>query len=239
MSLIFQNFCSACDEMYHKHPRRSCHMRKSLRRLEDKGYSSPKVGQPGGAGPVAPPRSLRRSKTGLGGLVSGEPSPAPSRTGTLGRKPSSASQSGGNPMAGRPLPPPPPVGPRASPRASPPPPALPRKSASVSQMTSQGTSRGFPPSSQRQPGIPQPSDQRRHHQTQSAHFPQKSQPLYPALSPGGEILIKIQMLTRPSSSGGNIPYPAASQVNPYPHGSEWNNGGNNYLDEMRFVSKVS
>lgn len=221
--------------MYHKHPRRSCHVRKvslcpastkvrpelwifqSLRRLEDKGYGSPKVGQPGGSGPVAPPRSCRRSKTGLGGLVSGEPSPAPSRTGTLGRKPSSASQAGGNPMAGRPLPPPPPVGPRASP----PPPVLPKKSASVSQMTG-GTTRGYPLSSQRQPGIAQPSDQRRHHHTQSSHFPQNSQPLYPVLSPGG-----------------NIPYPAPATVNPYPHGSEWNNGGNNYLDEMRFVSKVS
>ena len=185
-----------------------------MRRLEDKGYSSPKVGQPGGTGPVAPPRSSRRSKTGLGGLVSGEPSPAPSRTGTLGRKPSSASQSAGNPMAGRPLPPPPPVGPRASP----PPPALPRKSASVSQMTQ----RGYPSSSQRQPGIAQPTDQRRHDHTQSSHFPQKSQSLYPALSPGG-----------------NIPYPPAAQGNPYPPGSEWNNGGNSYLDEMRFVSKVS
>ena len=164
---------------------------QSLRRLEDKGYSSPKVGQPGGAGPVAPPRSSRRSKTVLGGLVSGEPSPAPSRTGTLGRKPSSASQAANNPMAGRPLPPPPPVGPRASP----PPPALPRKSASVTQMT--GNHRGFPSSSHRQPGIAQPaqpsqpSDQRRQHHTQSSHFPQKSQPMYPVMSSGEEILIKI------------------------------------------------
>ena len=166
--------------------------------------------------------------------MSGEPSPAPSRNGTLGRKPSSASQSAGNPMAGRPLPPPPPVGPRASP----PPPALPRKSASVSQMTG---GRGYPPSSQRQPGIPQPSDQRRHHHAQSSHFPQKSQPMYPTMSPGEELSSKYKVCNAgfPSSSGGNIPYPAAAPVNPYPHGSEWNNGGNNYLDEMRFVSKVS
>ena len=214
---------------------------QSLRRLEDQGYNSPKVEMPG-CGPVAPPRSSRRSKAGL---RSGEPSPAASRTGTLGRKPSSASQAN-NPMAGRPLPPPPPVGPRSSP----PPPALPKKSASVSQMT------GTRYREARQPGIAQPSDLRRdslahnnRHVSQPQHhhhYPgynngpfQKPQALssqYPTMATG-----------RGTSSNtgsnphlpGHGPYPPGGQVNPYPHGDEWNNGTSKYLDEMRFASKVS
>ena len=182
--------------MYHKHPKRSCHLRKvrvrlkhskydkfsfqSLRRMEDKGYSSPKVEMPG-SGPVAPPRSSRRSKAGL---VSAEPSPAQSRAGTLARKPSSVTQTGGHsmggghPMAGRPLPPPPPVGPRSSP----PPPALPKKSASVSQMTGR-----YP---QRQSAIAQPSDQRREsinrYPSNGGHQYPVHSSQYPSITPGNQ-----------------------------------------------------
>ena len=148
--------------------------------MEDKGYSSPKVEMPG-SGPVAPPRSSRRSKAGL---VSAEPSPAQSRAGTLARKPSSVTQTGGHsmggghPMAGRPLPPPPPVGPRSSP----PPPALPKKSASVSQMTGR-----YP---QRQSAIAQPSDQRResinrYPSTGGHQYPVHSSQ-YPSITPGNQ-----------------------------------------------------
>ena len=71
--------------------------------MTEKGNNYPKIEMPG-SGPVAPPRSSRKR----GGLPSAEPSPAPSRTGTLPKKPSSSSLVI-NPMAGRPLPPPPPI----------------------------------------------------------------------------------------------------------------------------------
>ena len=137
------------------------------------------------------------------------------------------------------------------PRSSPPPPALPKKSASVSQMT------GTRYREARQPGIAQPSDLRRdslahnnrHHVSQPQHqhhYPgynngpfQKPQALssqYPTMATG-----------RGTSSNtgsnphlpGHGPYPPGGQVNPYPHGDEWNNGTSKYLDEMRFASKVS
>ena len=107
--------------MYHKHPKRTFHVRKvsiprkvkilshtlqPISRIAEKGHYYPKVEMPG-SGPVAPPRSSRKR----GGLPSVEPSPGPSRTGTLPRKPSSTSLNI-NAMSGRPLPPPPSLEPK-------------------------------------------------------------------------------------------------------------------------------
>jgi len=157
---VEQNFCAACDEMYHKHPKRACHVRKPISRIAEKSQSYPKVEMPG-SGPVAPPRSSRKKN----GLPSAEPSPAPSRIGTLPRKPSNSNLAI-NPMAGRPLPPPPPVDLKAKPLpnlgpSSTPPPALPKKSASVAQMSGMmGSKSGSPsryPTHRPQPGIPMPA----------------------------------------------------------------------------------
>ena len=93
---------SVCKERWKTHH----DLLQPLSRMAEKGYNYPKVDMPG-SGPVAPPRSSRKR----GGLASAEPSPAPSRTATLPRKPSSSSLVV-NPMAGRPLPPPPPVEPK-------------------------------------------------------------------------------------------------------------------------------
>lgn len=134
-----QLFCAACDDMYHKHPKRADHHRKPLK--TSSGLSGHLPSGPGpvvempGAGPKAPPRRNTRK-----GGNSAEPSPAPSRASTLPRKPAAPS----NPMVGRPLPPPPPApapGPGApslqgKPSGGTPPPILPKKSASLAQMSS-------------------------------------------------------------------------------------------------------
>ena len=166
-----------------------------------------------GSGPVAPPRSTRKSK----GMLSAEPSPAPSRMGTLPRKPSSSNLlNSPNPMAGRPLPPPPPV----LAKSSPPPPALPKKSASVTQMAAAR----YPQSAgqrQSQPGIPMPSGQNNRIPTQSqfAPYPQNTFQYPP------------QQLAQP--------YPQNSQIHPYPPNDDWNSRGQtSYLDEMRLAPKV-
>ncbi|XP_037882031.1 E3 ubiquitin-protein ligase lubel-like [Glossina fuscipes] len=57
-----QIFCASCDDMFHKHPKRKNHMRKTLE--QSKPPLPPKAvpGQPGPLPPIAPPR---RNKRGL------------------------------------------------------------------------------------------------------------------------------------------------------------------------------
>ena len=165
-------------------------------------------------------------------MISAEPSPAPSRNGTLSRKPSTAANN--NPMAGRPLPPPPPVGPKSSP----PPPALPKKSASVSQMGGMmSQSARYPASTQRQPGIPMPANggvSRRDSNVGQNRYPggqPKQYPQYPQPFASPNMQYPAQKQYPPNNQ-----YPSQPQ---YPQ-DDWNRGNQaSYLDEMRFAPKVS
>merc|ERR550517_57685 len=142
--------------------------------------------------------------------MSAEPSPAPSRTSTLPRKPNpvigqNGSSQSQNPMAGRPLPPPPPAQPEKGPT---PPPVLPKKSASVSHMAGMmgkqiqgGVNRGS------QPGIQMPMSG----QTPAAgQWTQQAR--YPNQSGGG---------------GGTNPYPSFGPNGglSYPRGTSAGGGG--------------
>ena len=194
-----------------------------------------------GSGPIAPPRSARKSK----GQITAEPSPAPSRNGTLPRKPSNTNLSSSNPMAGRPLPPPPPVGPKSSP----PPPALPKKSASISQMTGIPPGARFQSSSQRQQpqpgGVPMPAGLSRR---DSNRYPGAAAPLtnqYPQ-SQYPQSFPSPTMQTQYPTAGVQPQYPAAAAQpqypsnSQYPQGDDWSRGvQSSYMDEMRFAPKVS
>ena len=149
-------------------------------------------------------------------------------------------------MAGRPLPPPPPVGPKSSP----PPPALPKKSASVSQMTGMPAGARFPSSSQRtqmaQPGgVPMPAglsrrDSNRYPGTgappvSSSQYP--PQPQYPQSQPQYPQSFPSPNMQQYPVASAQPQYPTNSQ---YPVGDEWSRGvQSSYMDEMRFAPKVS
>ncbi|XP_037958351.1 E3 ubiquitin-protein ligase lubel isoform X6 [Teleopsis dalmanni] len=57
-----QIFCATCDDMFHKHPKRKTHVRKTIE--QSRPPIPPKMlpGQPGPTPPIAPPR---RSKRGM------------------------------------------------------------------------------------------------------------------------------------------------------------------------------
>uniref|UniRef100_A0A1A9W5H4 Uncharacterized protein n=1 Tax=Glossina brevipalpis TaxID=37001 RepID=A0A1A9W5H4_9MUSC len=57
-----QIFCASCDDMFHKHPKRKNHMRKTLEQSKPPLPPKAAPGQPGPLPPVAPPR---RNKRGL------------------------------------------------------------------------------------------------------------------------------------------------------------------------------
>ncbi|XP_011295281.2 E3 ubiquitin-protein ligase lubel isoform X1 [Musca domestica] len=57
-----QIFCASCDDMFHKHPKRKNHQRKTLEQSNPPLPPKLLPGQPGPAPPVAPPR---RNKRGL------------------------------------------------------------------------------------------------------------------------------------------------------------------------------
>ncbi|XP_075149256.1 E3 ubiquitin-protein ligase lubel-like isoform X2 [Haematobia irritans] len=57
-----QIFCASCDDMFHKHPKRKTHQRKTLEQSNPPLPPKLLPGQPGPTPPVAPPR---RSKRGL------------------------------------------------------------------------------------------------------------------------------------------------------------------------------
>ena len=174
-----------------------------------------------GSGPIAPPRSIRKSKSGK---ITAEPSPAPSRSGTLPRKPASDS----NPMLGRPLPPPPPTGPRGAT----PPPALPAKSASVSQMA-MGQMSGHRP----QPtSIPMPAGgQAGYRRSGPGQYPQHQQyPLHQQQQQQYPQQQQLQQHFPPQQQQ----YPQNSSI--YPQ-QEWNRAQTSagYFEEMNFVPKVN
>ena len=112
-----QTFCLACDDMYHRHPKRCKHARKAIGSAApaaNRAHSPvrrpplPPKGDVFGApvGPVAPPRRNAAGSTlnltnGHGG---GDAFNAVGQSATLPRKPS-ATMGRQNPASGRPLPP--------------------------------------------------------------------------------------------------------------------------------------
>ena len=117
-----QMFCLACDDMYHRHPKRSTHVRKAIGESPIKPPLPPK-GETGFNAPVAPPRkNIRKGSAPDSPVTSRTPAPGLTRSSTLPRKVGS--------MVGRPLPPPPPTmieSKTAERNSGPPPPALPAK----------------------------------------------------------------------------------------------------------------
>ena len=107
-----QTFCLACDDMYHRHPKRCKHARKAIGSAAAATPAAnsavhrpplPPKGDVFGApvGPVAPPR--RNAAGSTMNLANGHGN-AVGQSATLPRKPS-ATMSQQNPASGRPLPP--------------------------------------------------------------------------------------------------------------------------------------
>ena len=118
-----QIFCLACDDMYHRHPKRSTHVRKAIGDSPIKPPALPPKGEPISNGPIAPPRKNIRKGSAPDSPVNSRPTPMLTRSSTLPRKMNSS-------MVGRPLPPPPPANDVHKPvEVNPPPPALPVKNA--------------------------------------------------------------------------------------------------------------
>ena len=107
-----QIFCLACDDMYHRHPKRTTHARKALSNSQPIRPPLPPKGD-AVATPVAPPRKNLRKGSAPDSPVTQHQTHLATRSSTLPRKAGS--------MVGRPLPPPPPV------VEANPPPALPAK----------------------------------------------------------------------------------------------------------------
>ena len=97
-----QIFCLACDDMYHRHPKRSTHVRKAIGDSPIKPPALPPKGEPISNGPIAPPRKNIRKGSAPDSPVNSRPTPMLTRSSTLPRKMNSS-------MVGRPLPPPPPA----------------------------------------------------------------------------------------------------------------------------------
>lgn len=101
-----QIFCLSCDDMYHRHPRRTSHSRKALAQARNNSSPVRPPLPPKGMEtltPVAPPRKNIRKGSAPDSPVTPHRHnelPLPSRSSTLPRKMGS--------MVGRPLPPPPP-----------------------------------------------------------------------------------------------------------------------------------
>ena len=114
-----QTFCLACDDMYHRHPKRCKHARKAIGSAAAAAAATnclqgpvrpplpPKGDVFGAPGPVAPPRRNAAGSTlNLSSGLGGRREPALNVAGqsaTLPRKPSAMAPQ--NPASGRPLPP--------------------------------------------------------------------------------------------------------------------------------------
>ena len=193
-----QIFCLACDDMYHRHPKRSTHGRKAIGEVPVKPPALPPKGDPGViSAPVAPPRKNIRKGSAPDSPVSCRPTPILTRSSTLPRKVGSS-------MVGRPLPPPPsittvsmdPPQPlkMAASSQNPPPPALPAKN------TQQPPPPALPPS--------------------SSHFYPNNNNSIRKMSSGSQPPMHLNFPPKPMMSMGQpeipmpTPYPTGAMPNP-------------------------
>ena len=240
-----QIFCLACDDMYHRHPKRTSHARKALGGNSQAGQSQP-IRPPlppkadAVATPVAPPRKNIRKGSAPDSPVTPQRYPGGAQSSTLPRKAGS--------MVGRPLPPPPLAN---NPPVQPGPPALPAKNVNPApppllphQPTAPGQSQSQP---QPHSFYPNDSMQRKMSTTSQPplHFSYPTQPDiplpgYPGMPthpsmPGNSFTLDRRMM--PSHQHG---YPNAfAYPNRMPHTMEphqhWKQG-NPYLEEMQFAT---
>ena len=241
-----QIFCLACDDMYHRHPKRTTHGRKAL------NNSSSQPSQPirpplppkgdAVATPVAPPRKNLRKGSAPDSPVTPHQSHLATRSSTLPRKAGS--------MVGRPLPPPPAAAAPPVVKEANPPPALPAKNVN--------------------PAPPVPPPQLSHHHnfyphdnnilqqrkmsshSQAMHFPQQPDiplpgyPMPPSHMAGAGNSFTLDnrhhRMMQPTNPMGypNFNYPTGGgttdRFNPMDAANQaaWNGNKNPYLEEMQF-----
>ena len=247
-------FCLACDDMYHRHPKRTTHARKALSNGGSNSSSSSQPIRPplppkgdAVATPVAPPRkNLRKGSAPDSPVTQHHQTPLATRSSTLPRKAGS--------MVGRPLPPPPPV------VEANPPPALPAKNINPPPPVPPPQL----PHQQQQPTSFYPHDnngsllaQRKMSlQAPPMHFPQQPDiplPGYPMAAAGSSFTLdnRHHRMMPPPAGGNPMAYPNAfnypvtgagsgttnSRYNPMDGANQvgWGGkGGNPYLEEMQF-----
>ena len=235
-----QVFCLACDDMYHRHPKRTSHARKAL------GSGQAGVNQPirpplppkadAVATPIAPPRKNIRKGSAPDSPVTPQRYPGGAQSSTLPRKAGS--------MVGRPLPPPPQTN---HPPAQPPPPALPAKNVNPAPPPLLPHQPSAQPQSQPQHPSFYPNDSMQRKMSSASqppmHFGYPNQPEipipgYPGMPPhpqmpGNSFTLDRRMM--PSHQHG---YPNTfAYPNRIPHTMEPNQNwkpGNPYLEEMQF-----
>ena len=238
-----QIFCLACDDMYHRHPKRTTHARKALSNSQPIRPPLPPKGD-AVATPVAPPRKNLRKGSAPDSPVTQHQTHLATRSSTLPRKAGS--------MVGRPLPPPPPV------VEANPPPALPAKNINPPppvpppQLPHQQQQTSFYPNDNN--GLMQQRKMSIHSQAPPMHFQQQPDIPLPAgypMAAGSSFTLDnrhhriMQPPANPMAYPNAFNYPvtggsgtANGRYNPMDgtnHQVGWGSKvGNPYLEEMQF-----
>lgn len=218
-----QIFCLSCDDMYHRHPRRTSHARKALAQ-QIRPPLPPKGSENVVPTPVAPPRkNLLRKGSAPDSPVTptrntANELPLPSRSSTLPRKMGS--------MVGRPLPPPP-----ATNNPPGPPPPLPPVSSSSTASTAAPPLPAKTPSASQPPAFYPMNDHNMHRKLSTTSQPpmhlQFGHPHHPEIPlPGYPMGVHPAFMDR---YPGPPPPPNVSQ--------SWKS--NPYLEEMEFPTRAS